>query len=61
LIGKQFFRRTDMNNPGAEEGTMELVGLSKIPMILECKRFFESMEPFTPGFKEVAVNLVRAT
>jgi hypothetical protein len=47
-----------MNNPGAEEGTVELVGLSKIPMIVGCKCFFESTERFTPGVEEVTVSLV---
>ena len=40
---------------------MELVGLSKIPVIVGCKRFFESTELNTPGVEEVAVNLVGAT
>ena len=47
-----------MNNPGAEEGMVELVWLSKIPLIVRCKRFFESTERFTPGVEEVTVNLV---
>jgi hypothetical protein len=40
---------------------VELVGLSKIPVIVGCKRFFESTELNTPGVEEVAVNLVGAT
>ena len=47
-----------MNNPGAEEGRVELVGLSKIPMIVGCKRFFESTERFTPGVEGVTVKFV---
>ena len=37
--GKQFFRRTDRFNPGAEEGKVELVGLSKIPVIVGMQAF----------------------
>ncbi|KAK2350704.1 hypothetical protein QL285_097953 [Trifolium repens] len=40
---------------------VEFVGLSKIPVIVGCKRFFESTELNTPGVEEVAVNLVGAT
>ena len=47
-----------MNNLGAEEGKVKLVGVSKIPMIVECKHFFESTEWFTSGVEEVTVSLV---
>jgi hypothetical protein len=40
---------------------VELVGLSKIAVIVGYKRFFESTELNTPGVEEVAVNLVGAT
>jgi hypothetical protein len=40
---------------------VELVWLSKIPVIVGCKRFFESTELNTLGVEEVAVNLVGAT
>ncbi|MCI55675.1 hypothetical protein A2U01_0076926, partial [Trifolium medium] len=35
-----------------EEGVMELVELSKIPMIVGSKRFFGSTERCTPGAEE---------
>ncbi|KAK2456335.1 hypothetical protein QL285_003709 [Trifolium repens] len=37
--GKQFFRKTDRFNSGAEEGKVELVGLSKIPVIVGIQAF----------------------
>jgi hypothetical protein len=39
---------------------VELVRLSKIPVIVGCKRFIESRKLNTPGVEEVAVNLVGA-
>ena len=47
-----------MFNPGAEKDKVNLVGLSKISVIVGCKRFFESTERFTPEVEEVTVNLV---
>jgi hypothetical protein len=38
---------------------MKLVGLSKILMIVGCKRFFRRTGLITQGAEEVAVNLVR--
>ncbi|MCI50920.1 hypothetical protein A2U01_0072164, partial [Trifolium medium] len=58
---KRFFGSTEMNTPGAEEGVMKLVELSKISIIVGSKRFFESTERCTPGAEEGAVNLVGAT
>ncbi|MCI66836.1 hypothetical protein A2U01_0088094, partial [Trifolium medium] len=37
---KRFFESTKRNTPGAEEGVVELVDLSKIPMIVGSNRFF---------------------
>jgi hypothetical protein len=50
-----------MFNLGAEWGMVELVGLSKIPMIVGYKRFFGRTKLNTPEAEEVAVNLVGAT
>jgi hypothetical protein len=58
FVGKQYFRRTDKFNPGAEVGMVELVELSKIPVIVGCKRFFESTKLNTSGVEEVTVSLV---
>ncbi|MCI67764.1 hypothetical protein A2U01_0089023, partial [Trifolium medium] len=43
-----------------EEGVVELVELSKIPMIVGSKHFFGSTEKCTPGAEEGEMNLVGA-
>ncbi|KAK2421738.1 alpha carbonic anhydrase [Trifolium repens] len=57
---KQVFESTE-GIPGFEEGVVELVGLSKRPMIVGCKRIFRRTDLITPGSEEVAVSLVGAT
>ncbi|KAK2433477.1 hypothetical protein QL285_018740 [Trifolium repens] len=57
---KQVFESTE-GIPGFEEGVVELVGLSKRPMIVGCKRIFRRTGLITPGAEEVAVSLVGAT
>ncbi|KAK2458211.1 alpha carbonic anhydrase [Trifolium repens] len=57
---KQVFESTE-GIPGFEEGVVELVGLSKRPLIVGCKRIFMRTGLITPGFEEVAVSLVGAT
>ncbi|KAK2367568.1 alpha carbonic anhydrase [Trifolium repens] len=57
---KQVFESTE-GIPGFEEGVVELVGLSKRPMIVGCKRIFRRTGLITPGSEEVAVSLVGAT
>ena len=57
---KQVFESTG-GIPGFEEGVVELVGLSKRPMIVGCKRIFRRTGLITPGAEEVAVSLVGAT
>ncbi|KAK2372836.1 hypothetical protein QL285_073927 [Trifolium repens] len=57
---KQVFESTE-GIPGFEEGVVKLVGLSKRPMIVGCKRIFRRTGLITPGAEEVAVSLVGAT
>ncbi|KAK2453266.1 hypothetical protein QL285_000978 [Trifolium repens] len=57
---KQVFESTG-GIPGFEEGVVKLVGLSKRPMIVGCKRIFRRTGLITPGSEEVAVSLVGAT
>ncbi|KAK2450625.1 hypothetical protein QL285_009738 [Trifolium repens] len=58
LVGnKQVFESTE-GIPGFEEGVVELVGLSKRPMIVGCKRIFRRTGLITPRAEEVAVSLV---
>jgi hypothetical protein len=57
---KQVFESTE-GIPGFEEGVVKLVGLSKRPMIVGCKRIFRRTGLITPGSEEVAVSLVGAT
>ncbi|KAK2409141.1 alpha carbonic anhydrase [Trifolium repens] len=57
---KQVFESTE-GIPEFEEGVVKLVGLSKRPMIVGCKRIFRRTSLITPGAEEVAVSLVGAT
>ncbi|KAK2410739.1 alpha carbonic anhydrase [Trifolium repens] len=57
---KQVFESTE-GIPGFEEGVVKLVGLSKRPMIVGCKRISRRTGLITPGAEEVAVSLVGAT
>ncbi|KAK2397311.1 alpha carbonic anhydrase [Trifolium repens] len=57
---KQVFESTE-GILGFEEGVVKLVGLSKRPLIVGCKRIFRRTGLITPGAEEVAVSLVGAT